>query len=140
MISAPNNDQLINKHSFVPVTLICASYLITAHPLHPAALIRVRYQMKMNLIHGVTINSHPCQLAPCQLVPMSTRTTNRCQLVPQVMSTRTQQGKYQMMVRIDIYYHTIDVNSYPCQLVPISTRTTKRCQLVPSSDVNSYQS
>ena len=59
---------------------------------------------------------------PCQLVPMSTRTTNRCQLVPQVMSTRTQQGKYQMMVRVDIYYHTIDVNSYPCQLVPMSTR------------------
>ena len=25
---------------------------------------------------------------PCQLVPISTRTTNRCQLVPQVMSTR----------------------------------------------------
>ena len=63
---------------------------------------------------------------PCQLVPMSTRTTTRCQLVPQVMSTRTtmmstrtQQGKYQMMVRVDIYYHTIDVNSYPRQLVPM---------------------
>ena len=43
---------------------------------------------------------------PCQLVPMLTRNTNGCQLVPQVMatrttitlSTRTQQGKYQVMV------------------------------------------
>ena len=79
---------------------------------------------------------------PCQLVPMSTRTTNRCQLVLQVMSTRT----------------TSDVNSYPTrqvsddgmswhlsshnrfQLVPMSTRSTNRCQLVPSLDVNSYQS
>ena len=47
------------------------------------------------------------------------------------MSTRTQQGKYLMMVRADIYCHTIDVKSYPCQLVPMSTRTTNRCQLVP---------
>ena len=74
---------------------------------------------------------------------MSTRTTNRCQLVPQVMPTRatichvqvmltrTQQGKYQMMVQVDSYYHKIDVNSYPCQLVPMSTRTTNRCLLVP---------
>ena len=54
------------------------------------------------------------------------------------MSTRTQQGKYQMMVRVDIYYNTIDVKLYPCQLVPMSAHTTKRCQLVPSSDVNSY--
>ena len=36
-----------------------------------------------------------------QLVPMSARTTNRCQLVPQVMSTRT----------------TSDVNSYPTRQV-----------------------
>ena len=41
------------------------------------------------------------------------------------MSARTQQGKYQMVVRADIYHHTIDVNSYPCQLVPLI-------------DVNSY--
>ena len=78
---------------------------------------------------------------PCQLVPMSTRTTNIFQLVPHVMSTCTQQGKYQMMVRVDIYYHTINVNSYTWLLVPMSTRTTKRCQLVPqvtTSDVNSH--
>ena len=49
----------------------------------------------------VTVNSYPCQLSPCQLVPMSTRTTNRGQLVPQVMSTRT----------------TSDVNSYPTSQV-----------------------
>ena len=78
----------------------------------------------MNHIHfkrgeRATVNWYPCQLAPCQLVPMSTRTTNRCQLVPQVMSTRTQQGRYQMMVRFDISYHTTDVNLYPCQLVPL---------------------
>ena len=35
------------------------------------------------------------------------------------------------MVRVDIYYHTIDVDSYPCQLVPMSTGTTNRCQFVP---------
>ena len=47
------------------------------------------------------------------------------------MSTRTQQGKYQMMVRSDIYFHTLDVNSYPCQLVLMSTRTINRYKLVP---------
>ena len=100
---------------------------------------------------GIPVNSFPCQLVPmstrthvnsypCQLVPPTDVNSYHkwCQLVPQVMSTRTQQGKYKMLVRVDIYYHTIDVNSYPCHLVPMSTRTTKRCQLVPSSDVNSY--
>ena len=88
------------------------------------------------------VNSYPCQLVPLTDVVNSYH--KWCELVPQVMSTRTQQGKYQMMVRVDIYYHTIDlstrthVNSYQCQLVPMSTRTTKRCQLVPSSDVNLY--
>ena len=43
---------------------------------------------------GVTVDSYPCQLAPCQLVPMSTRTTK-------VMSTRT----------------TSDVNSYPVRQI-----------------------
>ena len=75
----------------------------------------------------VTVNSYPCQLAPCQLVPMSTRT--HVNSYHQVMSTRT----------------TSDVNSYPttqvsydgtswhllshkrCQLVPMSIRTTHRC-------------
>ena len=70
-------------------------------------------------------NSPHVNSYPCQLVSMLTRTNNRCQLVPQVMSTRT----------------TSDVNSYPtrqvsddgtswhllshntCQLVPMSTRT-----------------
>ena len=68
------------------------------------------------------VNSYPCQLVP----PIDVNSYHKwCQLVPQVMSTRTQQGRYQIMVRADISYHTTDVNSYPCQLVPLI-------------DVNSY--
>ena len=62
------------------------------------------------------VNSYPCQLVP----PIDVNSYHKgCQLVPQVMSARTQQGRYQMMVRADISYHTTDVNSYPCQLVPV---------------------
>ena len=84
------------------------------------------------------INAYTCQLVP----PIDVNSHHKwCQLVPQVMSTRTQQGRYQMMVRADIsYYNTTYISSYPCQLIPMSTRTTYRCQLVPSSNVNSYQS
>ena len=75
------------------------------------------------------VNSYPCQLVP----PIDVNSYHKgCQLVPQVMSTRTQQGRYQIMVRLDISYHTAYVNSYPCQLVPLmSIRTIIRCQLVP---------
>ena len=93
------------------------------HPPIHTVYIQVGLNMARQLGHivlqrvGVTVNSYPCQLAPCQLVPMSTRTINRYQLVPQVMSTRIQQGRYQMMVRADLSYHTTDVDSYPCQLI-----------------------
>ena len=94
----------------------------------------IRWWYELIYCHTIEVDSYSCQL-----VPMSTRTTNRCQLVPQVMSNRTQQGKYQMMVRVEIYCHTIYVNSYPCQLVPMSTRTTNRCQLVPQVMSNHTQ-
>ena len=47
---------------------------------------------------------------PCQLVPMSTRT--HVNSYHHQMSARTQQGRYQIMVRADISYNTADVNSY----------------------------
>ena len=66
--------------------------------------------------HG---NSCPCQLVP----PINVNSYHKgCQLLPQVMSTRTQQSRYHIMVHTT---HTTDVNSYPCQLVPLI-------------DVNSY--
>ena len=71
------------------------------------------------------VNSPHVNSYPCQLVPMSIRTTNRCQLVPQVMSTRT----------------TSDVNSYPTRRVSNDLLPHNRCQLVPVSTrthVNSY--
>ena len=68
------------------------------------------------------VNSYPCQLVP----PIDVNSYHKgCQLVPQVMSTRTQQDRCQIMIRVDISYHTTYVNSYPCQLAPLI-------------DVNSY--
>ena len=77
---------------------------------------------------------------------MSTRSTNICQLVPQVatsdvnsyhklpqvMSTRTQQGEYQMMVRVDFSYYTTYVNSYHHQMATRTKHTIledKECTL-----------
>ena len=101
----------------------------------------------------VTVNSYPCQLAPCQLVPMSTRTHvssyhqymltrttsdvnsyhKLCQLVPQVMSARTQQGSirwwYELTSLITQKMSTrTHVSSYHSWML---TRTIIRCQLVP---------
>ena len=49
---------------------------------------------------------------PCQIVLMSTHTTNICQVLSQVMSTHTQQGKYQMVGQVDISYYTTYVSWY----------------------------
>ena len=65
------------------------------------------------VMYWIPVNSYPCQLVP----PPDVNSYHKwCQLVPNKASIK-------MMVRVDIYYHTIDVNSYPCQLVPMSTRT-----------------
>ena len=72
-------------------------------------LIRYWYGWQSTRTH---VNSLHVNSYPCQLVPMSTRTTNICPLVPPVMSTRTQQGRHHMMVRTDICCVIRDVSSY----------------------------
>ena len=106
-------------------------------------------------IWWIPVNSYPCQLVimsfrthvnsyPCQLVPLIDVNSYHkwCQLVPPLdVNSYPQRQVSDDGIRVDIYYHTIDVNSYPCQLVPMSTRTTNKCQLVPqvaTSDVNSF--
>ena len=76
------------------------------------------------------VNSPHVNSYPCQFVPMSTHTTDRCQLVPQVMSTcTTSVNSYPARQVTDdgTSWHLLSHNR--CQLVPMSTRT----------HVNSYQ-
>ena len=83
----------------------------------------------------------------CQLVLMSTRTTNRCQVVPKVMPARTTiifqlvPNKASIRWWYELTSFTTQqmptrthVNSYPCQLVPLVAVKWYHnwCQLVPN--------